>query len=81
MSLLIALTLIVVSKSFQVMVNIAQKLDSTVQPLGFQNRVACRIVFQPKHTETGAPLHGERVIAVREEPNLHPEFYQRDVTD
>merc|ERR1712135_273167 len=25
--------------------------------------------------------HEERVIAVREEPNLHLEFYQRDVTD
>jgi hypothetical protein len=45
------------------------------------NRVASEIVFQPLHPDTGAPLHEERVIAVREEPNLHLEFYQRDVTD
>ena len=32
------------------------------------------------HPNTGAALHDERVIAVREEPNLHLEFYQRDVT-
>merc|ERR1712136_735327 len=45
------------------------------------NRVASEIVFQPLHPDTGAPVHEERVIAVREEPNLHLEFYQRDVTD
>ena len=28
-----------------------------------------------------APLHDEHVIAVREEPNVHIEFYKRDVTD
>ena len=74
----------VVSKSLQVMVKFAQNLESTVQlvvGLGFHNRVACKIVFQPIHTDTGAPLHDELVIAVQEEPNLHPEFYQRDVTD
>ena len=38
----------VVSKRFQVMVRVAQKLESTVQPfigLGFHSRVSCKIVF------------------------------------
>ena len=30
---------------------------------------------------TLAPLHEERVTAVREEPNLHLEFYLQGVTD
>ena len=33
------------------------------------NRVTSEIVFQPLHPDTGAPVHEERVIAVREEPN------------
>ena len=45
------------------------------------NRVTSEIVFQPLHLDTGAPLHEERVIAVREEPSLHLELYQRDITD
>ena len=32
------------------------------------NRVASEFVFQPLHRDTGALLHDERVIAVREEP-------------
>ena len=47
----------------------------------WMNRVASEIVFRPLHPDTGAPSHDERVVAVREEPNLHLEFYQRDVTD
>ena len=35
----------------------------------------------PLHPDTDAPLHKKRVIAVREEPNLHLEFYLQDVTD
>ena len=45
------------------------------------NRVASEIVFQPLHPDIGAPLHPERVIAVREEPNLHLEVCRRGVTD
>ena len=41
------------------------------------NRVASEIVFQSLHP----PLHEERVTAVREEPNLHIEFYLQGVTD
>ena len=35
---------------------------------------------QPLHPGTGALLHNERAIAGPEEPTLHLEFYQRDVT-
>ena len=35
----------------------------------------------PLHPDTGAPLHVERVIAIREEPNLFLELYLRDITD
>ena len=45
------------------------------------NRVASEIVFLFLHLDTGAPLHEERVTAVREEPNLHLEFYLQGVTD
>ena len=45
------------------------------------NRVASEIVFQSLHPDTGAPLHEERVTAVREEPNVHLEFYLQGVTD
>ena len=29
------------------------------------------------YSDTGAPLHDERVTTVRKKPNLHPELYQR----
>ena len=35
------------------------------------------IAFQSSHPDNGAPLHEERVIAVRDEPNLHYELHQR----
>ena len=35
------------------------------------NRVASNIVFQLWVPDTGAPLHEERVIAVRQELNVH----------
>ena len=38
----------------------------------------CVSAFYP---DTGAPLRDERVITVREEPNLHLEFYQQNGTD
>ena len=41
------------------------------------NRVACEIVFQPLHPDASALVH-ETVL---EEPKLHFELYQRDVTD
>ena len=31
----------------------------------------------PLHPDTGAPFHEERVIAIREEPNLHLELHLR----
>ena len=33
-----------------------------------------------KYVKSQETLHKERVITAREEPNLHVEFYQRDVT-
>ena len=62
------------------MVKVAQKLVNTVQllvGLDFHNRIACKIMFQPVHTVTGAPLHDERVIAVREEPKLPVDVVSR----
>ena len=47
----------------------------------WSKRVSCKIVFQPLHPDTGAPLHEERVITVREEAKLRPEFHLQDVTD
>ena len=35
------------------------------------NRVASKIGFHPLDPDTGAPLHEERVIAVRQESNVH----------
>ena len=32
-------------------------------------------------TDVDSKLHDERIITVREEPNLHIVFYQRDVPD
>ena len=37
-------------------------------------------VFHLWHLETSAPLREERVIAVRQEPHVHFQLYQRDVT-
>ena len=39
------------------------------------NRAASEIVFRPMLSDTGAPLHEERVITVRKEPNLQLEFF------
>ena len=44
------------------------------------NRVASKIVFQPLVPDTGAPLHEKFVFAVRQEFNVHFEFYLRNVT-
>ena len=44
------------------------------------NRVASLLCFKPLVPDTGAPLHEERVIAVRQELNVHFEFYLRKVT-
>ena len=45
------------------------------------SRVASEVSFQPLYSDTGAPLHEERVITVRQKPNPYLEFYQRGVTD
>ena len=37
-------------------------------------------IGQQMHLDAGAPLHEECAIAVREEPNVRPEFYWRVVT-
>ena len=39
------------------------------------------IAFQPSHLDTGALLYEVRMIAEREEKNLHYELYQQDVTN
>ena len=36
---------------------------------------------QPLESDTDAQLHEERVISVRNKPNLHLEFYTRNVPD
>ena len=38
-----------------------------------------KIMKQLLESDSDARLHKERVIAVREEPNLHIVFYKRDV--
>ena len=44
------------------------------------NCAVSEIVFQPLHSDTDtSKLDDERIIAVREEPNLHIVFYQKDV--
>ena len=55
--------------------------DTLMQERIWINRVESEIVFQPLHPDITAPLHEERVTAMREEPSLHFLFYQRDVTD
>ena len=44
------------------------------------NAVPSEITLQPLDPDTDAQLH-KRVITVREEPNLHVESHQRDVTN
>ena len=44
------------------------------------NRVTIEIAFQPLHPATDASPHNEHATAVRKEPDLHLNFYQRDVT-
>jgi hypothetical protein len=45
------------------------------------DRVASEIVYQPLQPDSGVPMDEERVIAVRSDPNLHLEYFQRFVTD
>ena len=40
-----------------------------------------RWCFRRLHPDNGNQLHDDRVTAVREEPDLHCEFYLGDVTD
>jgi len=57
------------------------KNQTTVKEHVFIDRETSEIVFQPMDLDTGKPKHLERVIAVKEEPFLHLEYYQRDLTD
>ena len=41
--------------------------------------MASKFVFPPLHPNTGVLLHDESAITVREEPDVHVEFYRRDV--
>ena len=46
------------------------------------NPVTSEVTLQPLEPDTDtSKLHDERIIAVREEPNLHIVFYQKDVPD
>merc|ERR1712157_176854 len=45
------------------------------------NREANEIVYQPIDLETGLPQIEERVIAIKNDPHLHLEYYQRDLSD
>ena len=45
------------------------------------NRVASEIVFQPSIQTMALRCYDECVVTVREEPSLHLEFHQRDVTN
>merc|ERR1711937_24120 len=45
------------------------------------NREANEIVYQPIDLETGLPQIKERVIAIKNDPYLHLEYYQRDLSD
>merc|ERR1712176_1748409 len=45
------------------------------------NREANEIVYQPIDLETGLPQIKERVIAIKNDPHLHLEYYQRDLSD
>ena len=50
-------------------------LSSVIKVQFWINRVASFLVFQSLVLDTGAPLHEEREIAVRQELNVHVEFY------
>merc|ERR1719223_2088409 len=39
------------------------------------------MVYQPMDLETGVPRIEERVIAIKTDPHLHLEYYQRDLSD
>ena len=58
-----------------------QEMKTFVKERLWANCVASEIVFQSLHPDTGAPSHEKRVTAVREESNLHLEFYLQGVTD
>merc|ERR1712174_84675 len=45
------------------------------------NREANEIVYQPIDLETGLPQIEERVIAIKNDPHLHLEYYRRDLSD
>ena len=49
----------------------ALRLASVIKVQFGINRVASKIVFQPLVPDTGARLHEERAIAVRQESNEH----------
>jgi len=55
--------------------------NTTVQEHILINRVANELVFQPINLETGVPQIEERVIAIKNDPHLHLEYYQRDLSD
>ena len=52
-----------------------QAMNTFVKERLWANCVASEIVCQSLHPDTGAPSHEKRVTAVREESNLHLEFY------
>lgn len=54
---------------------------TTVQEHVMINREANEIVYQPIDLETGVPHIEERVIAIKNDPHLHLEYYQRDLSD
>jgi len=55
--------------------------NTTVQEHVLINREANEMVFQPINLETGVPQIEERVIAIKTDPHLHIEYYQRDLSD
>jgi len=55
--------------------------NTTVQEHIVINREANEMVYQPIHLETGVPQIEERVIAIKTDPHLHLEYYQRDLSD
>ena len=72
------------SQCSQEVFDVAWKLENTVPPVtvlssthrNFGSIVSpAFFVFQPLDPDTGAPLHEEREIAVRQELIVHFEFY------